>query len=42
MELVVCKGGGHGFKAVKDGPEPVPSREEINGMVKAFFEKTLR
>lgn len=42
VELVVCKGGGHGFKAVKDGPEPVPSRDEINGIVKAFFEKTLK
>jgi dipeptidyl aminopeptidase/acylaminoacyl peptidase len=42
VELVVVKGGGHGFKPVKDGPPPVPSREEINAKVLAFLEKTLK
>jgi len=41
-ELIVVKGGGHGFKPVHDEPAPEPDRKTINDAVAAFFDKHLK
>lgn len=40
-ELVIVKGGGHGFSTA-DSPNMQPTREEITQLVVAFFEKYLK
>ena len=42
VELMVVKGGGHDFKAVRGEPPPEPDRKTIHDAVAAFFDKYLK